>query len=199
MKNLNRVFLALLTTTAFSFSSNITTTNQNSNRTDQFNSMDKIFQMQMKQMESMRKQMDAMFNNFEQNYKSSSLSKTPIMIHSSGVLSSGLVDKGNHYELQVKVNNLKNSKIKITTDNGMLTVKVTENKKEEKTNGHYGKIISYANNSSVESFTLPDNADASKIKAIQKDNTILITIPKKTIAKDRAKLVPIEKSTQVKK
>ena len=108
------------------------------------------------------------------------MAKTPMMINSSGVLSSGLIDKGDHYELKIKVNNLKNSKINISTDNNMLTVKVTENQKEEKSKGNYGKIISYVNRSSVQSFSLPNDADASKVKAKHEDNTILITIPKKT-------------------
>ncbi|ADV45848.1 Hsp20 family protein [Nitratifractor salsuginis] len=161
---------------------------------DPFAQMDHIFQMQMKQMELMRKQMDAMFRNFEQSFQTPAIAKMPILVHSSGVLSSGIQDKGDHYELQIKVSDLKNSKVKVTTENGMLTVEVTEQKKEEKTSGNYGKIISYANSSSVQSFTLPDDADTSGIKATQKDNTILIIIPKKSAAKSGAKVIPVQKS-----
>ena len=78
----------------------------------------------------------------------------------------------------------------------MLTVEVTENRKVEKTTGNYGKIISYANSSSVQSFTLPDDADTSQIKAEQQDNTILITLPKKAAAKSKAKIIPIKKNTK---
>jgi HSP20 family molecular chaperone IbpA len=154
--------------------------------------MDRIFQMQMQQMEMMRKQMDALFRNFEQNFQTPSLAKMPILVHSTGVLSSGFQDKGDHYELAIKVGDLKNSKINITTENNMLTVEVTENKKIEKQQGNYGKIISYTNSSSVQSFTLPPDADAAGIKAEQKDNTILITVPKKKGAAGN-KVIPIQK------
>lgn len=163
-------------------------------REDPFAQMERIFQMQMKQMEIMRKQMDEMFRNFEQSFQTPAIAKMPILVHSSGVLSSGIQDKGDHYELQIKVNDLKNSKVKITSEGGMLTVEVTEQKKEEKTTGNYGKIISYAHSSSVQSFTLPDDADTAGIKATQKENTILITIPKKSGAQSGAKVIPIQKS-----
>jgi len=202
MKRFNKILPMLITGTVLGFASATpaSTVVQSPAPADPFAQMDRIFQMQMKQMEQMRRQMDAMFRNFEQNFQVPAIVKTPILVHSSGVLSSGFQDKGDHYELQIKVNDLKNSKIKITTENGMLTVEVTENKKVEKTTGNYGKIISYANSSSVQSFTLPDDADTAGIKAEQKDNTILITIPKKTAAKSKAKVIPLvkpqEKSSQ---
>ena len=195
MKRFKKILPLLIAGTALGVASATTTpaASQNTTPADPFAQMDRIFQMQMKQMEQMRRQMDAMFRNFEQNFQAPSIVNTPILVHSSGVLSSGFQDKGDHYELQIKVNDLKNSKIKITTENGMLTVEVTENKKVEKTTGNYGKIISYANSSSVQSFTLPDDADTSGIKAEQKDNTILITIPKKAGAKSKAKVIPLVK------
>jgi len=102
------------------------------------------------------------------------------LINSSGVLSSGFQDAKDHYELKIKVGDLKNSKVNITTENGMLTVEVIENKRLEKTNGNYGKIISYTNSTSVQSFTLPSDADASKIKAKQDGDKIIIIVPKKS-------------------
>ncbi len=157
---------------------------------DPFADMDRIFQMQLKQMQMMQQQMDRMFRNFEQNLNAPVAGKMPILVHSSGVLSSGFVDKGDKYELQIKVNDLKNSKVKITTDNGMLTVEVTENKKIEKSHGNYGKIISYTNSNSVQSFTLPPDADPASIKAEQKDNVITVYVAKKA----PAKVIPIQKS-----
>ena len=201
MKRFNKILPLLIAGTALGFASATTSpvATQTSAPADPFTQMERIFQMQMRQMEQMRRQMDAMFRNFERNFQAPSIINTPILVHSSGVLSSGFRDKGGHYELQIKVGDLKNSKIKITTENGMLTVEVTENRKVEKTTGNYGKIISYANSSSVQSFTLPDDADTSKIKAEQQENTILITIPKKTAAKSKAKIIPIKKSTDEEK
>jgi HSP20 family protein len=192
MRTIKYLLGGLVAASVLSFASAPMNTNAGSTTptpADPFAQMDRIFRMQMQQMEMMRKQMDAMFRNFEQSFQTPAIANMPILVHSSGVLSSGIRDKGDHYELQIKVGDLKNSKVKITTDNGMLTVEVTENKKVEKTTGNYGKIISYANSSSVQSFTLPDDADTAKIKAEQKDNTIVITIPKKAAAKSGAQAV----------
>jgi len=193
MKRLSKIAATLIAGGAFALASASMTPAQSAPTTvsDPFADMDRIFQMQMQQMEMMRRQMDQLFQNFEQNFQTPGVMKMPILVHSSGVLSSGFRDKGDHYELAIKVGDLKNSKVDITSENGMLTVKVTENKKIEKQQGNYGKIISYTNSSSVQSFTLPRDADAAGIKAEQKDNTILITVPKKSAP--AAKVIPVQK------
>ena len=190
MKQLSKIATTLIAGGAFALAG--TTMSPAANApTDPFAAMDRIFQMQMQQMEMMRRQMDQLFKKYEQNFQTPSVMKMPILVHSSGVLSSGFKDKGDHYELAIKVGDLKNSKVDITTENNMLTVKVTENKKIEKQQGNYGKIISYTNSSSVQSFTLPPDADAAKIKAEQKGNTILITVPKKQSS--GTKVIPVQK------
>jgi len=160
---------------------------------DPFADIDKIFEVQMQQMHQMQQQMDAMFRNFEQNFQTPALIQTPRLIHSSGVLSSGFQDKGDHYALTIRVNDLKNSKVNITTENGMITITTTLNKKEEKNKGKYGKIISYANSSSTQSFTLPPDADEGTVKAEQKGNAITVTLQKKKGAAQKAKVIPIQK------
>jgi HSP20 family molecular chaperone IbpA len=191
MKGLSKVAAALIVGGGFALASASMTPRQNV-PADPFAEMDRIFRMQMQQMEMMRRQMDRLFQNFERNFQGPSVMKMPILVHSSGVLSSGFRDKGDHYELAIKVGDLNNSKIDITSENGMLTVKITENRKIEKQQGNYGKIISYTNSSSVQSFTLPPDADAAEIKAEQKENTILITVPKKGVS--NAKVIPIRKN-----
>jgi HSP20 family molecular chaperone IbpA len=161
---------------------------------DPFAQLDKIFELQMRQMRQMQQQMDAMFRNFEQTFQSPSLMQTPMLVHSSGVLSSGFQDKGDHYALAIRINDLNNSKVNITSENGMITITTTTNKKEERTKGKYGKIISYANSSSTQSFTLPPDADEATIKAEQKGNTITITLKKKKgTAPTKTKTIPIVK------
>jgi HSP20 family molecular chaperone IbpA len=162
-----------------------------SQSTDPFASMDKIFEMQMRQMEQMRRQMDAMFRGFEQSFQMPSLQQTPRLIHSSGVFSSGFVDKGDHYELAIRVNDLKNSKVDITSENGMITIAIRSQNKQEQTRGNYGKVISFASSSSTQSFTLPPDADEATIKAEQKENVITVTLAKKKGASTRAKVIPI--------
>jgi HSP20 family molecular chaperone IbpA len=171
-------------------------TSGNSNQSaanDPFANMDKIFEVQMRQMHEMQRQMDAMFSNFEQNFQTPSLMQTPMLVHSSGVLSSGFQDKGDHYVLAIRVKDLANSKVNITSENGMITIATTLNKKEERTKGKYGKIISYANSSSTQSFTLPPDADEATIKAEQKENTITLTLNKKKGVVKQSKRIPIVK------
>ncbi len=158
---------------------------------DPFAQMDRIFEMQMRQMEQMRRQMDAMFSNFEQSFQSPTFRQTPRLIHSSGVFSSGFQDKGDHYELKIRVNDLNNSKVNITAENGMITVTTRAQKKQEQTKGNYGKVISFASSSSTQSFTLPSDADEATIKAEQSDNVITITISKKPGSGKKAKVIPV--------
>ncbi len=166
---------------------------QSATSTDPFAQMDKIFAVQMQEMRRMQQQMDAMFQNFGQNFQTPALMQTPHLIHSSGVLSSGFQDKGDHYTLTIRVHDLKNAKVNITAENGMLTVTTQSQNKQEQTKGNYGKVISFASSSSTQSFTLPPDADAATIKAEQKDNTITITLKKKKGAASKAKVIPIQK------
>ena len=190
MKKISKIAAALLAGTALA-SAAVGMGNTGNGNGDPFADMERVFRMQMQQMQQMQKQMDRLFQNFEQNFQGPALIKTPILVHSSGVLSSGFQDKGDHYELAIKVNDLKNSKVNISTENNMLTIEVSANKKVEKQQGNYGKIISYTNSSSVQSFTLPSDADPATIQASQKDNTITVIIRKKK----SAKVIPIKKES----
>ncbi len=158
---------------------------------DPFAQMDRIFEMQMRQMEQMRRQMDAMFSNFEQSFRAPTFRQTPRLIHSSGVFSSGFQDKGDHYALSIRVPDLKNAKVSITAENGMITITTEAQHKQEQTKGNYGKVISFSSSSSSQSFTLPPDADEATIKAEQKDDTITITIQKKKGAARSGKVIPV--------
>ena len=141
---------------------------------DPFTQMEKMMQTQIHQMRIMAQEMDKMFKNFG----TTTMPVMNVSLNSSGIFSNGFKDKGDHYELQIKVDDLKNSKVEMTTNNNMLTISVEEHKKLEK-NDKGNKIISYSNRSYSESFTLPPNVDIDKISAIQKGDTITVIIPKK--------------------
>lgn len=158
---------------------------------DPFSQMDHVFEAQMRQMEQMRRQMDAMFSNFEQSFQTPTFRQTPRLIHSSGVFSSGFQDKGNHYELKIRVNNLKDSKVDITSENGMITITTQAQKKKEQTKGNYGKVFSFSSSSSTQSFTLPMDADEATIKAEQSGNIITISLQKKRGATQTNKVIPL--------
>ncbi len=186
MNRISKIAASLLLGASIATASGMTA---NAATNDPFAEMERVFQMQMQQMKLMQQHMDRLFQNFEKNFQTPAIMQTPILVHSSGVLSSGFQDKGDHYELQIKVNDLKDSEVKISTENHMLTIAISAKKKVEKQEGNYGKIISYTNSSSVQSFTLPSDADPASIEAKQKDNTITITIKKKP----GAKVIPLKK------
>ena len=150
--------------------------NNTSMPTDPFEQMDKIFQMQMKQMEMMQKQMDAMFKAIQEQSKSAF--NMPVIVSSGGMMSSGLVDKGDHYEVVVQKSDNTNAKINVEAKNGMLTIKVQEEKSVDK-NSSSGYIKSFSSSSYIQSFTLPKDANASSVNYDTKGNKIVIKIAKK--------------------
>ncbi len=142
---------------------------------DPFEQMDKMFKMQMQEMEQMQKQMNSMFKAMESQ---TNTLKMPVIMSSGGLMSSGLQDKGDHYEIVLKKGDSVKSKINVEAKNGILTIKVEETKAVDK-NTTYGVVKSYSNNSYMQSFTLPKDADENKISYDTKDNKIIVKIGKK--------------------
>ncbi len=163
-------FLLPLIASGFLFGANNATVAQ-----DPFEQMDKLFKMQMQQMEAMQKQMDAMFKALESQTPSV---KMPVIVSSGGIMSSGLQDKGDHYEIAIKKGDSVNSKVNVEAKNGVLTIKVEETKAVDK-NTTYGVVKSYSSSSYMQSFTLPKDADENKVSYDTKDNNIIVKIAKK--------------------
>lgn len=146
---------------------------QNSVAEDPFTQMDKMFEMQMKQMELMQKQMDAMFKAFEKG----SFKSTPMVIRSSSILSSGLQDKGDHYEVLINVGK-GNIKADVKAKDGMLTIKVDQKEEKKESNSSFGVVKSFSSSSFMQSFSLPNDADSNKIDYDIKDGKMVIKIAK---------------------
>ena len=144
---------------------------------DPFAQMDKIFKMQMQQMEQMQKQMDEMFKIFEQTNFGNT--RMPVIFNSGGMMSSGVVDKKDHYEVALKIGKATKTKVNVEAKNGMLTIKVDQTKEVESKNGTYGIVKSHSTSSYMQSFTLPKDADGSKADYEIKDDKIIVKIPKK--------------------
>jgi len=146
---------------------------QNNVAEDPFTQMDKMFEMQMKQMELMQKQMDAMFKAFEKG----SFKSTPMVIRSSSILSSGLQDKGDHYEVLINVGK-GNIKADVKAKDGMLTIKVDQKEEKKESNSSFGVVKSFSSSSFMQSFSLPNDADSNKIDYDIKDGKMVIKIAK---------------------
>jgi len=150
--------------------------NANSNNTvaDPFSQMDKIFELQMKQMELMQKQMDSVFKNMQ----NSNGSFPTVTFNSNSLFNSGLQDKGDHYEIAINTSKDTKTDLNIQTKDNLLTIKV-EQHKEIKKDSNTSKIQSISTSSYMQTLTLPSDADASKITNENKDGKIIIKIPKK--------------------
>lgn len=144
---------------------------------DPFAQMDKIFKMQMQQMEQMEKQMNQIFKAFEQSNFGNA--KMPVIFNSGGMMSSGIVDKKDHYEVALKIGKGAKTKVNVEAKNGILSIKVEQTKEQESKNGQYGTIKSYSTSSYMQSFTLPKDADGAKATYEMKDDKIIVKIPKK--------------------
>ncbi len=168
---MKKILLPLVTSMAL-----LGATNSPKVMSDPFEQMDKIFQMQMKQMEQMQKQMDSMFKMFEQN--SFNNSKMPVIFSGGGMMSSGIVDKKDHYEVALKIGKGKNTKVDVKAKDGILTISVEQSKEVDKNSGQYGTVKSFSRSSYMQSFTLPKDADGAKADYELKDDKIIVKIPK---------------------
>jgi len=142
---------------------------------DPFEQMDKIFQMQMKQMQQMERQMDEMFKIMSSGMHST---KMPIISNSGGIISSGIKDKGDYYEVVLKSSGDGKMDVNVEAKDNLLTISVKETKNIDK-NSSFGVIKSFSTSSYMQTFTLPTDADSEKIDYEMKDNKLIVKIPKK--------------------
>jgi len=160
---------------AIPFITLLATAQNNVTVVDPFEQMDRLFKMQMEQMQRMQKQMDEMFKIFEQTNSSFQM---PVIAQSGGIISSGLVDKKDHYEIVLNTSKDGKSKVNVEAKDNILTISVEEKKEIVKKTPH-GEVKSFSTSSYMQSFTLPLDADASKISYDKKDGKIIVKIPKK--------------------
>ncbi len=166
---MKKIILFVLALLSFGVAQNATTTNG-----DPFSQMDKIFQMQLKQMEQMQKQMDAMFNEFS---KMGFKNTTPMVMSSGGIISSGIEDKKDHYEVVINVGK-GDIKADVKAKDNILTIKVEQSNEVKETNSSFGVVKSFSSSSYMQSFTLPKDADSNKIDYSIKDGKMVVKIGK---------------------
>jgi HSP20 family protein len=90
----------------------------------------------------------------------------------------------NEYVIKAELPELKKEDVKVTVENGVLTIsgerkfeKEEKKKKYHRVERAYGRF--------VRSFALPDNADPSKVKADFKDGMLTVHLPKSEKAKPK--------------
>jgi HSP20 family protein len=82
--------------------------------------------------------------------------------------------------------------IKVTVDNDVLTIQGERKQEKEEENKHFHRVERFYG-SFIRSFTLPEDADATALKAASQEGQLTVTIPKKVLTPSaNAVQVPVE-------
>jgi HSP20 family protein len=91
----------------------------------------------------------------------------------------------NEYVIKAEIPEVKKEDVKVTVEDGQLTIQ-GERKQEKEEKGKRYHRIERAYGSFMRSFDVPDNVDESKAKAEFKEGMLTLTLPKSEKAKPRA-------------
>jgi HSP20 family protein len=95
-----------------------------------------------------------------------------------------ITEDDKEYVIKAELPDVKKEDVKVTVENGTLTISGERRfEKEEKKKKYHRVERSYG--SFVRSFTLPDQADASKVKAEFKNGMLTVRLPKSERAKPK--------------
>lgn len=99
-------------------------------------------------------------------------------------------ESDNEYVIKAEIPDVKKEDVKVTVENGQLTIQGERKQEKEEKNKRYHRIErSYG--SFMRSFSVPDSVDESKAKAEYKDGMLTLTLPKTEKAKPKALEVKI--------
>ena len=129
------------------------------------------------EIQKLQQQMDQIFNRLHQKFLedatfsqfSNTFIKTP---------ATDIVDKGDHYIVKADIPGADEKSIKVTQKDGILKIEaksVKEKKEKGKNYIHQERFVG----AFVKMLTLPEDADASKLKTDYKNGVLTITIPKR--------------------
>ena len=94
-----------------------------------------------------------------------------------------IIEAPDHYRIEMAAPGLKKDDFELKMDNGVLTISVNKEWKQEE--GHEYRRREFAYYNFERSFMLPDTVDTDKIKATYKNGILTVTLPKKEEAKEK--------------
>jgi HSP20 family protein len=100
-------------------------------------------------------------------------------------------ENGDTFVIKAEIPGVKKDDVKVTVDNGLVTLEGEREQEREEKGWRYHRIEREYGNF-IRSFTLPSNADSSKLKAQFHDGLLEVVIPKAEGTKTKAVSVPIE-------
>ncbi|KPJ74680.1 MAG: hypothetical protein AMJ54_16790 [Deltaproteobacteria bacterium SG8_13] len=96
-----------------------------------------------------------------------------------------IAETDREFTIKAEIPDVRKEDVKVTVDNGILTIKGERKQEKEEKNKKYHRVERWYG-SFTRSFTLPDNVDESKITAAFKDGMLNLTIPKTEASKPKA-------------
>ena len=96
-----------------------------------------------------------------------------------------IAETDKEFSIRAEIPEVKKEDVKITVDNGILTIRGERTQEKEKKEKKFHRIERFYG-SFMRSFTLPDNVDENKIEASFKEGMLNLTIPKTDAAKPKA-------------
>ena len=96
-----------------------------------------------------------------------------------------IVEDENEYRIKAELPAMKKEDVRLTVDNGVLTISGARRDEEEEHREKHNRI-ERAYGSFVRSFSLPEDADGSKVTADYKDGVLHMHLPKSEKAKPKS-------------
>jgi HSP20 family protein len=95
------------------------------------------------------------------------------------------------YLIRAQLPAVKKDDVKVTVDDGMITIQGERKQQKEETSEKFHRVESFHGNF-VRSFTLPDNVDVAAIRCEDKDGVLTVRLPKTARDKPRARQIKVE-------
>lgn len=102
-----------------------------------------------------------------------------------------IVETDKEYTIKAELPEVNKEDVKVNVENGELSISGERKQEKEEKGKKFHRIERYYG-SFMRSFTLPDNVDATQIKANFKDGMLNLTLPKNAEAKPKATEVKIQ-------
>jgi HSP20 family protein len=94
------------------------------------------------------------------------------------------------YLIRAELPAVKKEDVKVTVDQGMITIEGERKQEKEDKTEKYHRVESFQG-SFTRSFSLPENANADAIRCESKDGVLTVHIPKTEPPKSKAKQIPV--------
>jgi len=103
-----------------------------------------------------------------------------------------IVETGDAYEIKADIPGVRKEDLKVTVDNGVLTVQGERQQEKQEDNARLHRVERFYGHFS-RSFTLPEDADTAALRAAAREGQLTVTIPRRGPAPSAAPTqVPVQ-------